>query len=93
MLSLSFTYGPADVTLRRTFDHRGGIIYESMIPKADNPLSAHAPKPRIPFWLTAANQYNPVVPLSIFLRPSQRQCSGCDLLGRYRVQKRKTLPF
>jgi hypothetical protein len=66
----------------------------SMIPKADNPPSAHAPKPRIPFRLTATNQYNPVVPTLDLLRPFQRQWSGCDLLDRYRFQKkRKTLPF
>ena len=65
----------------------------SMIPKADNPPSTNAPKPRIPCRLTATNQYNPVVPALDLLRSFQRQCSGCDLLDRYRVQKRKTLPF
>ena len=35
----------------------------STIPKADNPPSARAPKPRIPFWLRATNQYNPVASL------------------------------
>ena len=71
-----------------------GLFLSSWTPFS-NTLKACLSRPTTgaPFWLTATNQYNPVVPLSIFLRPSQRQCSGCDLLGRYRVQKRKTLPF
>src|SRR6266550_373712 len=43
MLSLSLTYGPAVVTLRRTLDHREGIIL-SMIAKAHGSQSAVMPK-------------------------------------------------
>ena len=64
-----------------------------MIPKTDKPPSAHAPKPRIPFWLTATNKYNPVVPALDLLRPLQRQCSGCDLLGRYRSKNTRPCHF